>query len=421
VHLVVEGVNFRAAPLQVRERIHMTGELLRGSLRRLGETPLEGGAILSTCNRTEFYVTSPDPVVAAEHLRSVVGQVAPGGEWADYSYHYRDSAALDHLFRVASGLDSAILGEAQVLGQFKGAHAAAREAGTLDARLDFLMRRAITVAKRIRTETAIGRNPVGFGHAAVAQARSIFGSLKGRSALLVGAGKMAGSTSRLLAAEGMDRIHFSTRTPARAMELATQMPSGVITLTVPFAHVDRVAAEVDLIICSTSSDDYVFTREMVEGFMRQRRRRPLFLLDLAVPRDVDPAVSQVEDAYLFNIDDLARIVQRGLQERESELPAAEAIIREEVARVDSALEQRHAAPVIAGVVAGADEARRLLLARHMPAGLTRSQEEAVERMTEALVARLLHRPISYLRAHPEDEEAAQVVRDLFASDHADPA
>ena len=183
-----------------------------------------------------------------------------------------------------AGLDSAILGEAQILGQFKSALETAREAGTVDSDLDFVMRRAITVAKRVRSETGVGRNPVGFGHAAVAQARAVFGNLSGRSALLMGAGKMAGSTARLLAGDGIAPIHFSTRTPSRAMELAGEMPGGVVALTVPFSHLDQIAAEVDMIICSTSAPDYIFTREMVEGYMRRRKRRPLFLLDLAVPR-----------------------------------------------------------------------------------------------------------------------------------------
>ena len=347
MHLLVEGLNYRGAPLSVRERVFLSGEGLRRWLERLGARPaLTGGAILSTCNRTEFYLTTQDPGRARGELDELTREFGPRGEWGSHAYRLEGSDALHHLFKVPAGLDSAILGETQILGQFKSALETAREAGTVDADLDFVMRRAISVAKRVRTETAIGRNPVGFGHAAVTQARVVFGSLSGRSALMVGAGKMAGSTARLLAGDGIARIHFSTRTPSRAMALAAGMPGGVLALTVPFSHLDQIAAEVDMIICSTSSPEYIFTREMVEGYMRRRKRRPLFLLDLAVPRDIEPEVAGIDDAYLYNIDQLGQIVEEGLKQRMGELPAAEAIIKAEIDRAGSALAEARARPMI---------------------------------------------------------------------------
>ncbi|HEY8739839.1 MAG TPA: glutamyl-tRNA reductase, partial [Candidatus Dormibacteraeota bacterium] len=198
----------------MRERVFIPAEGLRRWLGRLADQPgVRGGAILSTCNRTEIYACVEDGTTGLDELTSALD---PLGEWAAHRFQRRGSAAIQHLFRVASGMDSAILGEGQVLGQFKVAQRVAREAGTLDPDLDFVMRRAITAAKRVRSETGIGRNPVGFGHAAVAQARTVLGSLEGRSALLVGAGKMAGATARLLGDGGLARVFFSTRTPARA-------------------------------------------------------------------------------------------------------------------------------------------------------------------------------------------------------------
>ncbi|HEV3231435.1 MAG TPA: glutamyl-tRNA reductase [Candidatus Dormibacteraeota bacterium] len=409
--LLVEGLSYRGAPLAVRERVFLSGDGLRGGLRRLAaQDALSGGAILSTCNRTELYVTTAEPERAAAQLDAVVAAIDPSGEWPRHSYRLSRERALEHLFRVPSGLDSAILGEGQILGQFKGALASAVAEGTVDARLDLVMRRAISAAKRVRTETGITRNAVGFGQAAVAQAREIFGSLRGRTALMVGAGKMAGSTARLLAGEGMARVHFSTRTPARAMELAAEMPAGTISLTVPFSQVEQLAAEVDLIVCSTSAEDTLFTRSMIEEWMRRRRRRPLFILDLAVPRDVDPAAAGIGDLYLFNVDDLAAVVDRGLAERRREVPAAEAILREEIAAARELLRRREAAPAIAALRQSAEALRREHLRRHLPPGLTPDQAEAVERMSAGLVARLLHGPIAHLRDHADDEP---VVRRLL--------
>ena len=414
MHLLVEGLNYRGAPLSVRERVFLSGESLRAWLRRLGAKPaLSGGAILSTCNRTEFYLTSEDPAAAREDMELLARAFAAPDEWLQHRYRLEGADALEHLFKVPSGLDSAIIGEAQILGQFKSALELARVAGTVDSDLDFVMRRAITVAKRVRSETGVGRNPVGFGHAAVSQARAVFGNLSGRSALMVGAGKMAGSTARLLAADGIERIHFSTRTPAKAMELAGEMPGGVVALTVPFSHLDQIAAEVDMIICSTSSPDFIFTREMIEGYMRRRRRRPLFLLDLAVPRDIDPEAAEVEDAYLYNVDELAALVEQGIRKRMGELPAAEAIIREEIDRTGTAMVAAQAAPLIRALSNRAEKLRVRQLRQSLPPGLDPAQREQIEQLTRSLTAKLLHGPIRYLREHAGDQNATEVAREMF--------
>jgi glutamyl-tRNA reductase len=414
MHLLIEGLSYRAAPLEVRERVFIPAEGHRRWLTRLADQPrVRGGAILSTCNRTEIYAWLDHPQAGIDEFTAALD---PLGEWPGYRYQLRGAAAIEHLFRVAGGLDSAILGEGQVLGQFKSAHRAGREAGTVDGDLDFILRRAISVAKRIRTETGIGRNPVGFGHAAVAQAREVLGSLRGRSALLVGAGKMAGATARLLGDEGLDRVFFSTRTSARANELAAAMPASVVALTVPFSRVAKVAAEVDLVVCSTSSPDHIFTAGVVEGLMRQRDGRPLFLLDLAVPRDIEPAVARVPGAHLYNVDHLAQAVDRGLQERTREVPAADAIVRDELLRVEADLTQQRAIPAIAALVAEVERRRVDHLAKNLPAGLTPGQLAEVDRLTRSLAAKMLHGPISYLREHPEDASTAMLVRDLFQLD-----
>jgi glutamyl-tRNA reductase len=203
------------------------------------------------------------------------------------------------------------------------------------------------------------------------------------------------------------------------MELAGQMPGGVVALTVPFSHLDQIAAEVDMIICSTSAPDYIFTREMVQGYMRRRKRRPLFLLDLAVPRDIEPEVATLEDAYLYNVDELAAIVEQGIRKRISELPAAEAIIREEIDRTGSDLVKARAKPVIASLSQRAEEVRALQMRQGLPAGLDEAQRRQLEQLTRSLTAKLLHGPIRYLRDHADDETAARMAREMFDLDGED--
>lgn len=414
MHLLIEGLSYRAAPLEVRERVFIPGEGLRGWLVRLADQPrVRGGAILSTCNRTEIYASVDNPQVGIDEFTAALD---PMGEWPSYRYQLRGARAIEHLFRVAGGMDSAILGEGQVLGQVKSAHRAGREARTVDADLDFILRRAISVAKRIRTETGTDRNSVGFGHAAVAQAREVLGTLNGRSALLVGAGKMAGATARLLGEEGLDRVFFSTRSSARANQLVAALPPNVAALTVPFSRVEKVAAEVDLVVCSTSSPDHIFTADVVAGLMRQRGGRPLFLIDLAVPRNIEPAVAEVPGAHLFNIDHLAKAVDRGPQQRTPESPAADAIVHDELLRVELDLTQQRAVPTIAALVAEIERRRIEHLEKNLPAGLTETQLADVDRLTRALAAKMLHGPISYLREHPQDAATAMLVRDLFQLD-----
>jgi glutamyl-tRNA reductase len=197
------------------------------------------------------------------------------------------------------------------------------------------------------------------------------------------------------------------------MELADEMPDGVVALTVPFSHLDQIAAEVDMIICSTSSPDYVFTREMVAGYMRRRKHRPLFLLDLAVPRDIEPEVGGIDDAYLYNIDQLGQIVEQGLKQRMAEVPAAEAIIREEIDRTGSALAEAQAGPLIGSLALRAEQLRAQQLAQSLPPDLDAAQREKLEQLTRSLTAKLLHGPIRYLREHADDQAATAVVREMF--------
>ena len=413
MHLLVEGLSHRVAPLEVRERVFLGGDDMQRWLGQLRDAPaLAGGAILSTCGRTEFYVSPGDADGAERALDQLTERLSPTGEWRRHCYRLQGSDAIAHLFRVPAGLDSAVLGEGQILGQFKLALNDARQASSTDRALEFVMQRAISVAKRVRTETAIARDPVGFGHAAVVSARHVLGDLRGRSALVVGAGKMAGSTARALAAAGIERIYFTSRTGERAAELAEAMSPRLKTSTVGHAELEQVAASVDLIVCSSSSPETLIGAAMVRSMMSRRGGRPLVLLDLAVPRDVDPDVAGIEGAHLFNLDDLGTAVQAGLKRRREEVPAAEAIIVEEVERVTAYLTSRQADPALAALVDEMESRRRLLLGA-LPSDFSPAQAEEVDRVTRVITRRLLHHPLVYLREHAADPDALQRAREIL--------
>ena len=419
MQLLVEGVSHRVAPLDVRERLFIDGDGLRGWLTTMGSSPrLDAAAILSTCGRTEFYLMSDEPEAAHQEVGLLMAAIDALDDWDSHAYALEGDEAIAHMFRVPAGLDSAVIGEAQVLGQFKASMAGAREAMSLGPGLDFLMRRAVSVAKRVRTETEIGRRPVGFGQATVVQAQATLGDLNGRSALIVGAGKMAGATARSLAAAGVGRLFFSNRNRERAASLAAEMPGGVPTVAIAHADIEEAAVESDLIICSSSSPDHIIGRPMLESLMGRRAGRPLFLLDLAVPRDVAPDAAEVAGVHLSNIDDLGAAMRNAFAGRWEDVPAAEAIIEAEVGRTRSEIGQRRADPAISALVASMEARRRRLLGS-APTGLTRGQVDEVDRITRAITARLLHDPIVYLLDNARDAEALDRARLMLGLSEAE--
>lgn len=408
--LLIEGVSHRVAPIEVRERLFVDGDGIQPWLAGLAASPgVDGGAVLSTCGRTEFYLMAADRDAASAAVGRLLGEIDALDAWERHAYRLGGDDAVAHMFRVPAGLDSAVIGEAQILGQFKAAMADAREALSLDPGLDFLMQRAVSVAKRVRTETAIGRRPVGFGQAAVVQAQSKLGDLTGRGVLVVGAGKMAGATARSLAAAGVGRLCFSNRTRDRAAALAAEMPARVPTVALSHADIEEAAVDSDLIVSSSSSPDPIIGRPMVESLMARRGGRPLFLLDLAVPRDIAADVVEVAGVYLYNIDDLAAATEAAFAGRRQDVPAAEVIVAAEVGRARSDMGRRRADPAIVSLVA-AMESRRQRLLRSLPADLSRAQAEEVDRITRAITARLLHDPIVYLRDNAQSAEALEQAR-----------
>ena len=418
--IVVAGLSFHTAPLAVRERAAVAESEARNLLRYLvGHSGLLEAAVVSTCNRTEFYLVSPSAELTGEVVPRLVRYLDPAGAGglADHLGARRGAEAVRHIFRVASGLDSMVLGEAQILGQVKAAHRLAREAGTLDARLDFVMRRAVSVAKRVRTETGIGRSTGSVTELALEHARDALGGLEGRGILLVGAGKMSAAAARQLAAHGA-RLTITSRTGESAEALAREVDGEA-------AHDGIVAAvgeDIDLVICSTSSSRPVLTAADVARVQRSRGGRPLCIVDIAVPRDVEPAAAEVPGVSLVDLDVLGRRVESNLERRRSELPGAERIVELELARTIAVVGERDAAgPTIAALGRQAEALRRREVER-TAAKLGWSDDETrrhLDALTRSLVRKLLHAPITHIKENVDDPGVALALREAFALD--DPA
>jgi glutamyl-tRNA reductase len=414
MRLVAAGLSFRTAPLAVREAAAIPAARAATTLRYLvGHAGLHGAAVLSTCNRTDFYVVCPDHL-SAEVAPRLARYLDPGGtrEVERHLVTLEDREAALHMFRVASGLESMVLGEAQVLGQFKGAHRVATDAGTVDARLDYVMRRAISTAKRVRTDTSLGRGAASLSEVAVECARASCGDLEGKGVLLVGAGKMSRLAAERLRDQGA-RIMTTSRG-----ESSRRLARAVGAEPVALAALEDVAAEVDVIIASTDSAGIVLDAGAIEALQRRRARRPLCIVDMAVPRDIDAAAAAVPGVTLIDIDELGRRVGKRLDQRRETVPAAEEIIEAELEKTVTVIGQRDTAgPTIAALVDWAEKLRAQEVARTFSNGrpIDDATRERVEMLTRSMVRKLLHGPVTRLR-EAGDPATTLAIREAFRLD-----
>jgi len=393
--LIALGLNHQTAPLELRERVVFPDADLNAALRSLAKrTGIREAAILSTCNRTELYCRV-EP--GAESVpREWLGERyhAIDSRLGEFLYLHRDADAVRHVFRVATGLDSLILGEPQILGQVKHAWQSARNAEALDSTLDRLFQHTFSVAKRVRTETRIGANPVSVAFAAVRLARQLFAEPKSITALLIGAGDTIELAARHLHQAGTARMLIANRTLANAEMLAATVNAQAL----PLDQLDRYLQAADLVLSSTASREPLITRDAVARALRQRPRRPMLLIDLAVPRDIEPAVADLEDAYLYTVDDLGRVIEENLNSRREEARAAEAII---ALQVEHFMRWWRAAGELATVRrlrADAESARGRTLAQAqslLRGG--RNPEATLQWLAHTLTGRLLHTPTTNLR------------------------
>ncbi|HEV8145888.1 MAG TPA: glutamyl-tRNA reductase [Bryobacteraceae bacterium] len=408
--LLITGLNHRTAPVEVRERLAFEDGSLPDALDRLKRRPgMLEGMILSTCNRVEVAVTADDESGAEESIEHFLAESrSVAREWVvPYLYKHDGPNAIRHLFRVASSLDSMVVGEPQILGQLKTAYALAKERGTVSGFLDLVMTRAFNVAKRVRSETDIGSNAVSVSYAAVELAREIFGSLSGKRVLLVGAGKMAESAARHLKRAGVSEILVTNRTRERGEALAAEIDGKAIGYEIFLSALPTI----DIVLVSSGAPHYILTREQVRGVTRQRRNRPMFLIDISVPRNIEPAVNELDNVFLYDIDDLDRVVNTNLKGRIEVAAEAEEIIREEVERMMARLRVREVTPTIVSLQDQLEQLRanEIERMRGRLGSLTPQQEEAIEAITRGIVNKIAHGPISELRKQAGDPGGVHLV------------
>src|SRR5213594_3802939 len=416
---IVYGMNHASAPLPVREKVAFPVEGLKEALARLkGTDGVEESVILSTCNRTEIIVQM-DPGQAPAMLAAFLLRERPvsGEELERHCYLYIDREAVRHVFRTAASLDSMVVGEAQILGQVKDAYALAAQTGSLGPVLDALLRRAFSVAKRVRTETGIARHPVSIAYAAVGLARDIFGDLVERTVMIVGAGKMARLAAEHLIGNGVRSILVANRSFQRADELARDLGGRAV----PFDRLFEEMETADIVIASTAAPQPVILKENAQSLNRARRGRPIFFIDIAVPRDVDPKVNEVDNVYLYDIDDLQGVVQVGLDERQKEMRVAEAIVERETEAFLSWLKSLEVTPTIVDLRRHLHEIadHEVERFRSKVPGLTPGQDEAVRQMADSLVNKLLHPPtlaLKRLAAQNGAGKGVKLIREIFGLD-----
>lgn len=411
--LTIVGVSHQTAPVELRERLHFSAKQLPDALHALVRRPgLLEGLILSTCNRVELTARGEEGAdvarVLVDFLAKERGIEKP--VFLSHLYVHHDREAVRHLLRVASSLDSMVVGEPQVLGQVKEALSAAREAGAIGGVLEFILSRGLAVAKKVRAETGIGTTAVSVSSAAVELARKIFGSLENRTVFLLGAGEMSELTARQLQEHGAQAVFVSNRTFERAQELARQFCGQAIRFDEMLNHV----AQADIVIASTAAPHHIVRQEHVVKFLAQRKNRPMFFIDISVPRTLEPAINDLDNVFLYNIDDLQQVVEANLRQRRREAIRAEEIIERETDLLLARLKTLELGPTIVALQAklhGIREAECDKVRRELD-DLTPVQAEAVEQMTRSLVNKILHMPISQLKALTRQPDGLRFVEFL---------
>ncbi|HEX8773781.1 MAG TPA: glutamyl-tRNA reductase [Pyrinomonadaceae bacterium] len=424
--IVLVGLNHKTAPVAVRERLAFSDEACAEGLRALvdGEV-LREGLIVSTCNRVEVLTAT-----GAQHAREGTERIArflseirsiPYEVINKHLYSHADDEAVRHVFRVTSSLDSMVVGEPQVLGQVRRAYSLAVESGTAGRVLNRLVHHAFHVAKRVRSETGIASSAVSISYMAVELGRKIFGSLKGQTVLLIGAGEMAELAARHLINAGAARVMVANRTNETAQKLAVEFGGEAVD----FAQLTTRLAEADIVICSTGAPDYVVTPQMAREALERRRNRPTFLIDISVPRNIDPAVGEISNLFVFDIDDLEAFIASNIREREREAERAELIVASEVMQFQQALRALDIGPTLGALRQKLQDIARdeLKRQRHRLGQLSEEQERAVESLLVSTVNKISH-PVIHRMRHSFDtgeDESLRAWREIFGLETDDKA
>ena len=418
MNIVAVGLNHRTAPVELRERLAVPEARLPEALARLKRWPgIDEGVILSTCNRVELYAVVKDTELGleslSEYLVTIAADVSPE-QVEPHLYRLGGAEAVRHLFRVAASLDSMVIGEPQILGQVKEAFEAALAGKSTGVVLNKVVKKAISVGKRVRTETGIAENAVSVSYAAVELAKKIFQNLAEKTVLLVGAGEMGKLAARHFISAGVRHVMITNRNYERTLDVAKRFNA----LPVPFNEFHHEMAGADIIVCATAADSFVIGLEDVQRAIRSRRNRPMFLIDISDPRNIDPAVGTLDNAYLYNIDDLQGHVDMNVEQRLREALKAEDIVRAEVPSVVMWLKSLEVVPTIVALRRKADEIQRAEIERILAklGSLSPKQRELVEELAAAITNKLLHSPLIALKAEadsPNGSLFAETAQRLF--------
>ena len=410
MNLVVIGVNHRTAPVEVREQFAIPESRLPEVVKDLASYPgVEEGMIVSTCNRVELLARTVNGTADLNGFMRQLYGFDPA-QFGEHLYEYRERDAVRHVFRVASSLDSMVVGEPQILGQVKEAYATARAVGAVNSQLDALLTRAFAVAKRVRNETAVATSAVSVASVAVDLAKKIFGNLQGKSIYLVGAGKMCELSARHLLAHGAQQIYVANRTYDRAAALAKKFNGQAI----PFEQLYETIPQADIVISSTGAPHAIFRKEHGERFLSRRRNRPMFFVDIAVPRDIDPEMNKLDGIFVYDIDDLQQVVSSHVADRRAEADRAEAIVQMEVDKFQARLQTLDVVPTIVSLQEHLETVRQAEIdrVRGRLGSLTPEQELAVEALSRGIINKIMHTPITTLKTAARESSEVTTVVDL---------
>lgn len=418
MHILTIGLNHKTAPVEVRERLAFMPQSLPAALKSLRQTKsILECAILSTCNRMEIYIVCDQLHTGRYYTKTFLEQWfrIEKAQFVDHLYFLQARDAVQHLFEVACGLDSMVLGETQILGQVREAMEMAQEAGTTGTLLNKLFRQAVTVGKKAHSETEIGQNAVSISSAAVELGKRIFGDFIGKTVLILGAGKMGELTAKHLQANGARKVIVANRTLTRAKELAARISGEVCSLS----ELEGALAQTDVVISSTGSKGTILSSELVTRTMQKRRHRSLFLIDIAVPRDIDPEVNKTENVFLYDIDDLEEIVALNKEERAKEAKKVKGFIAEETLAFLHWVQTLGVVPLITALREKALEAQAdamLRIERKLP-DLSERERKIISKQTKSIVNQLLRDPIMQIKelaAQPGADEALEMFGKIFA-------
>ena len=418
MHIIVFGLNHNTAPIEVRERLYISDDKLPIFLDKLNTADIHGAVIVSTCNRTEIYFCTDSPDKSLKIVNDLLfNQFGTEQDWQNnYIYILRDENAYRHLFRVASGLDSMVIGEPQILGQVKDAYRAAAQHNSTGFLLDKTFHKSFNVAKRIRTETKIGYNPISISSMAIELSKKIFGDLLQKKILVIGTGEMCEIALKNFKKEGLNEIFITNRTFQNAQKLAEE----ILGIPVSIQELSELLIKVDMVLSSTGSEIPIIDKTIVNSIMKKRKNKPLFFIDIAVPRDIDPKVNEIENVYLYDIDDLKDLSQKHFSDRLKESEKAQAIVDEEALKFTEWLARLDMNPLITHIIEVVEKTREKELGKIIQKLKDIDEEtlKLIDILTKNIVNKLIHPHISVIKQNG-DPVVLEIMKKLFKFEEND--